>query len=87
MQASQAMMSSVHRPVALHRIAKAVAVPAGEEPASTIELCNLPAAIHPIGVNVADKPGTLAAEAAGSPADRHALVDRLPFLASPARTR
>ena len=82
MQASQAMMGAVHWSAALHRVAEAVAVPAGEEPASTIELGNLPAAIDPVGVNVADEPWPLAAEAAGRPTDRHALVNGLPILAA-----
>jgi hypothetical protein len=33
-----------------------------------------------MGVNVADEPWTLSAEAAGSPADRHTLVNGLPIL-------
>jgi hypothetical protein len=80
MKPRQAMMGAIHESSTLHRVAKAVAVTASEEPASMIEFCNLSAAIHAIGANVADKPGTLAAEAAGGPADRHALVDGLPFL-------
>ena len=79
MQASQLMMGAVHRSAALHLITKAVAVTAGEQSTGRVELGNPSAAIHPIGVDVADEPGPLSAEPAGRPADRHALVDRLPI--------
>ena len=81
MQTSQAMMGAVHGSAALHRIAEAIAVSASEEPAGTVKLCNLPAAIHLVGTDAADEPWPLTAQAAGNPANRHALVDGLPFLA------
>jgi hypothetical protein len=81
MQASQLMMSSIHRPVTLDRISEAVAEAACEELTGTIELCNPSPAIHAIGMNVADEPGAFSAEAAGSPADRYSLVNGLPILA------
>ena len=65
MKPPQATMGPIHRSAALHRVAEPVAVPAGEEPAAAIELCNLPAAIHAIRANVANEPGPFSAKRQG----------------------
>jgi hypothetical protein len=82
MQTSQAMMSRVHRAAALDGVAKPVAVSAGEEPARAIKFCDLPAAVDPIGSNIADEPGALSAEPACRPSDRHTLLYRIPIATS-----
>jgi hypothetical protein len=55
------MMSAIHGPTALNRIAKSIAMPTREQLASPIQLCDLPAAIHATAAHVAYEPG------AGSP--------------------
>jgi hypothetical protein len=73
-------MSAVHWSAPLHRIAKAVAVAASEEPPGIVELRNLPAAIYSVGTDTAYKPGPFSAEAARCPTDRYALTDGLPIV-------
>ena len=86
MKPRQAVMRASHWPVTLHRIAEAVAVAARKQLSGKVDLCNPSAAINPIGVNVADKPRTLSAEAAGSPSDRHPLLDGLPIVSARSNT-
>jgi hypothetical protein len=74
-------MSAIHGSAALYRIAEAIAVSASEEPAGTVELCYLSAAIDAIGADVAHEPGAFAAKSARGPSDRHALLDLLPLTA------
>ena len=69
----------IHWPDALDIIAEPIAMTAGKETATTVELGNPAAAIHTVGANIADEPRSLTAEATRGPADRHALFNRLPF--------
>jgi hypothetical protein len=80
MQSCKAMVSMVHAPASLDLISEAVTVPTGEEPTRTVELRNLPAAMHSVGADIADEPRSLPAEAAGCPPDRHTLFNLLPVL-------
>ena len=57
----------IHWPDALDIIAEPIAMTAGKETATSVELGNPAAAIHSIGADIADKPGSLTAEAARGP--------------------
>ena len=46
-------MGAVHRSPALHRIAEAVAIRARKQPPRSVELGNLPAAIHAVATDIA----------------------------------
>ena len=81
MKARQAMMGTIHQSAALHRLAKAIAAAASEEPGGTVEFRNPSAAIYSASADVADEPGSFATQSAWSPPDWHPLVNGLPVLA------
>jgi hypothetical protein len=69
-QAGEEVVCAINWSAVLDGIAEMVAMPAREEPAAIVELCNAPAAIHAVAQYVTDEPGPLAAEVTGCPADR-----------------
>ena len=72
----------IHWLDALDIIAEQIAMTAGKETTTSVELGNPTAAINAIGAYIADEPRSLATETAGSPSDRYPLLNRLPVLAA-----
>ena len=86
MEARKVLVGGIHWTAALHLVTEVVAVAAGKQPTGPVKLGDVSAAMHPIGVDVADKPGALPAEPAGRPEDRHALVNAVPFVVASSDT-
>lgn len=78
MKAPEIVIGLVHPIATLSPVPQPVALAAGEQLASAMQLRDPATAIHVIRVHGADEPSPLSAEPAGGPLDRDTLFDCLP---------